>query len=306
MAIARRIEMEFADLFSLVLNEQPATKMVAATDLKAGPVAQVVAADVNEQLEPTLVNLGGAAAKVLTQLDDREQLKTQLREFCRNYVDTLRTVSVPFAKILHRNIRKVRGRFIDPERSNLPTFDEKSPQDEQLPWEFEIVVQSRATGLCQLSWNGVFIGDPLSDNIEDRDDYRFHDVFHLAHAAILHWSPTFRSLTKRKRKSDRRKDEEEDGGRAIVVEEGLTAWIFSRAKHIDLFENKKRISFDLLKTIEQFVKGYEVDAVPLRMWEIAILEGYKVFRQVKDHKGGRIIGNRRQRTLIYEPIRKEL
>jgi hypothetical protein len=42
--------------------------------------------------------------------------------------------------------------------------------------------------------NGVFIGDPLTDNIRDPDGYRFHDVFHFARAAILHWSPTFRAL----------------------------------------------------------------------------------------------------------------
>ena len=28
-------------------------------------------------------------------------------------------------------------------------------------------------------------------------------------------------------------DEAQDGGRAIVVEEGLTAWIFSRAKELN-------------------------------------------------------------------------
>jgi hypothetical protein len=49
--------------------------------------------------------------------------------------------------------------------------------------------------------NGV-VGDPLTDNIADRDGYRFHDVFHFAHPAVLHWSPTFRALVKRKRKSD--------------------------------------------------------------------------------------------------------
>jgi hypothetical protein len=65
--------------------------------------------------------------------------------------------------------------------------------------------------------NGVFIGDPLTDNILDRDGYRFHDVFHFAHASILHWSPTFRALIKHKRKSDPVVDEAQDSGRAIVV-----------------------------------------------------------------------------------------
>ena len=39
------------------------------------------------------------------------------------------------------------------------------------------------------------------------------------------WSPTFRALIKQKRKSDPKVDDAQDGGRAIVVEEGLTAWV---------------------------------------------------------------------------------
>ena len=127
-------------------------------------------------------------------------------------------------------------------------------------------------------------------------------MFHLAHAAILHWSPTFRALIKRKRKSNRKIDEAQDGGRAIVIEEGLTAWIFSCAKHLNFFEGKTSVSFDLLKTVQQFVQGYEVEECPLRLWEQAILEGYEVFRQVRDNKGGIVIGDRETRTIEYKPI----
>src|SRR5262249_22536860 len=150
---------------------------------------------------------------------------------------------------------KVRGRFLEPNLADLPTFDQRFPLDEQIPQDFEISVIQRASGKSYMQWNGVFIGDPLTDNIADSDGYRFHDVFHFAHAAILHWSPTFRGLIKHKRKSDSKVDEAQDGGRAIVVEEGLTAWIFSRAKELDFFANRQRLSFDLLKTVQQFVAG---------------------------------------------------
>jgi hypothetical protein len=153
-----------------------------------------------------------------------------------------------------------------------------------------------------MRWNGVFIGDPLTDNIRDPDGYRFHDVLHLSHAAILHWSPTFRALIKHKRKSDPKVDEAEDGGRAIVVEEGLSTWIFGRAKELKYFEGHNSLSFDLLKTIQQSIAGYEVDACPLRLWEIAILKGYEVFRQVRSNNGGRIIGDRSSRTIKYQPL----
>src|SRR5262249_34989817 len=117
-----------------------------------------------------------------------------------------------------------------------------------------------------------------------------------------HWSPTFRALIQHKRKSKPAIDEAEDGGRAIVVEEGLTAWLFARAKHLNYFQDQKSISFDLLKTVGQFVKGYEVDACPLALWERAILQGYKAFRQVKENNGGVITGDRYARTVHYRPL----
>jgi hypothetical protein len=150
--------------------------------------------------------------------------------------------------------------------------------------------------------NGVFIGDPLTDNILDPDGYRFHDVFHFAHAAILHWSPTFRALIKHKRRSNPIVDDAQDGGRAIVVEEGLSAWVFARSKELNYFEGQKRLSFDLLKTVQQFIAGYEVEACPLSLWEIAILRGYELFRQVKSNLGGTIVCDRAARTVEYRAL----
>ena len=61
------------------------------------------------------------------------------------------------------------------------------------------------------------------------------------------------------------------------------------------------MSFDLLKTISQFVSGYEVEACPLKLWEDAILQGYNVFRQVRANNGGIVIGNRAARKVEYKP-----
>ena len=83
-------------------------------------------------------------------------------------------------------------------------------------------------------------------------------------------SRTFRALIKQKRKSDPIIDEAQDGGRAIVVEEGLSAWIFTRAKELNYFAGQNGLSFDLLKTVRQFVSGYEVEVCPLSLWEMAI------------------------------------
>ena len=187
----------------------------------------------------------------------------------------LQETGASFSKIVSMNLAKTHGRFLGPDPATLPTFDSNFPGRGKTPPTFRDKVTQRRSGQSYLQWNGVFVGDPLTDNILDPDGYRFHDVFHFSHAAILHWSPTFRALIKQKRKSDQEIDEAQDGGRAIVVEEGLTAWIFSCAKQLDFLEGQNSLSFDLLKTVQQFVQGYEVEECPLKLWEMAILKGYE-------------------------------
>ena len=250
-------------------------------------------------LGATLLALGSATAALLHISPSDAPAADLVREFWARYMAALRAANVDLYRVAARNFRKAWGRFVEPDPSSLPTFDEAFPPDERLPRNFEITIRQRPSGQACLQWNGVFIGDPLTDNIADRDGYRYHDVFHLAHAAILHWSPTFRSLIKHKRKTCRKVDEAQDGGREIVVEEGLTAWIFSRAKQLNFFERQTGLSFDLLKTVEQFVGGYEVEQCPLNLWENAILRGYEVFRQVRDNNGGVIVGDRGARTIDY-------
>ena len=250
-------------------------------------------------LAEMLCGLGKAAAKLLTVDSLDKRTLTSLRLFMNCYLQVLQVSGADLWTIVQMNAKKTRGRFSTPDIASLPTFDDDFPAEERLPSHFEIRVMQRKSGLSQLQWNEVFIGDPLSDSIRDHDGYRFHDVFHLAHAAILHWSPTFRGLIKHKRKSEPAVDEAQDGGRAIVVEEGLTAWIFSRAKQVELFAGQRTLPFDMLKTVEQFVQGYEVEECPLSLWERAILDGYEVFRQVVTNNGGIVIGDRATRSISY-------
>jgi hypothetical protein len=116
---------------------------------------------------------------------------------------------------------------------------------------------------------GILLGDRLTDSHLPEDDYRFHDVFHLAHAAVLGWSPTTRALLKIKRKSRPETDENEDGARANLIEEGLTTWIFEMAKRHHFFANTPQLGLDLLKAVKSFVRGYEADQLPLWLWERA-------------------------------------
>jgi NTP pyrophosphatase (non-canonical NTP hydrolase) len=303
--LCRRLGLGIDEIFSEVAKRPGYSEAIAASDLPDGPVSHVSSVNVLPPIDETFLNLGDAVSPLLALEGPGENVRALLCAFADRYLQAIQVAGASFSRIVRENIAKTKGRFIDPDFSILPTFDSEFLEEERLPRHFEIKITERKSGRSHLQWNGVFIGAPLTDNIRDRDGYRFHDVFHFAHAAILHWSPTFRALIQQKRKSNPLIDEAEDGGRAIVVEEGLTAWVFSRAKNLNYFRDQTSISFDLLKTVGQFVRGYEVAACPLALWERAILQGYEVFRQVRDNNGGVVVGNRDTRTIQYRPLKGE-
>lgn len=293
-ALCRRMRLPLEAVFDDAVKQGNFNTVTAASDVLADALAYVSATA--DSTDATLVRLGRSAAVLLGGTPTRADVVS----FARDYLDALHASRLMFPDVVHGNLRKACGAFLDPKPADLIDFDSDFEPEEQLPRNFEIQVIQRNSGKTYLRWNGVFIGDPLTDNISDRDGYRFHDVFHFAYAAILHWSPVTRALIKHKRKSIPPYDEEQDSGRAIVVEEGLTAWIFSKAKELNFFENQQRVSLGILKTIGEFVSGYEVEKCPLKLWERAILEGYSVFRQLNAAQGGWIIGDRALRTIRYE------
>jgi NTP pyrophosphatase (non-canonical NTP hydrolase) len=299
-ALCRRVNIPLTDLFDEALQGPGFTKSIAANAEPHLPLSHVISADQIASLDDVLLRLGGHAARLLTIGNDRQLARPVLLDFARVYLEAVQASGVSFAAVLRGNIAKVRGRFLKPDPNHLPDFDRTFSSEEQIPRQFQIEITQRPNGRSYLRWNGVFIGDPLSDNIADPDGYRFHDVFHFANAAVLHWSPTFRALIKHKRKSNPKVDEAQDSGRAIVVDEGLSAFIFAQAKSLNFFEGQTSVSFDLLKSVRNFVQGYEVEQCPLKLWEDAILQGYAVFRQMHQHNGGIVIGDRNERTLRFK------
>ena len=300
--LCRRLEYSLDKIFAAVTTGERYGHVIAASDAPGYPISKMSGASDLASLDEVLVQLGGATSKLLSVSGPGNDTEFALHAFADVYLQAVQTASIPFDEIVRTNAEKAQSRFLEPDFDTLPTFDSQFRKVERLPDEFEISFTQRENGQSYLQWNGVFIGDPLTDNISEIDNYRFHDVFHLAHAAILHWSPVFRALIKHKRKSDPTYDRDQDGGRAIVVEEGLTAWVFSRAKDVEYFRDQDRVSFDLLKGVQEFVRGYEVEACPLRLWETAILEGYEVFRQLQGNNGGVVIGNRRARKIGYRRL----
>src|SRR5690606_26590677 len=141
---------------------------------------------------------------------------------------------IPLGEIARANLEKVAGRWLEKsdsqEVSSRRFFDDAYP-GEQLPRTFEVEIRD-VDGKVELSYEGKALGDPLTDNAYENDGYRFHDVFHLAYAAVLGWSPICRSkrFFNCKRKSDRKVDEVEDGGRSAVIEEAISAIVFENAE----------------------------------------------------------------------------
>lgn len=191
-----------------------------------------------------------------------------------------------------KNLQKIFDRWPHERVYPAPSDDDKDAE-EQLPRKMEIDVYERTVRgqvyVFQRS-QGVYVGDRLTDNALEPDDYRFHDVFHYAYVAVLGWSPVIRALLRRKRKSDPKLDDAEDGARAILIEEGVTSWLFGQAQQLNFFEGVKRggLPLDMLKHVRQFVAGYEADRCPLWLWEEAILQGYAAFRFLQKNRRGRI------------------
>jgi NTP pyrophosphatase (non-canonical NTP hydrolase) len=200
------------------------------------------------------------------------------------------------------NLKKVKARW----RGNLnqaPCLDEAFPEAERFPRLLVVQLTEEPGPLdrprVRMTVNGEPIGQTLSDNSYDPDGYRFHDVFHLAYAAILGWSPNLRAFLKRKRKSLPLLDEVEDGGRARIIEEGVSALAFDYARDHNFLVGVTEIDFELLRTIRSMTSHLEIRSASAAEWEQAIFEGFKVWRDVLANKGGEIVVDLDRRSIRY-------
>jgi NTP pyrophosphatase (non-canonical NTP hydrolase) len=199
------------------------------------------------------------------------------------------------------NLAKIQARW-SAHGAVAPAFDAELPAHEQLPRRMIVRLTEELTGdrpKVRMTIDGDTIGALLGDNAYDPDGYRFHDVFHLAYAAILGWSPNLRAFVKRKRKSRPLLDEVEDGGRARIIEEGVSALAFDYARVHSFLEGISEIDYGLLKTVRSMTSHLEVGQASAADWERAILEGFAVWRQVMAHRGGEILVDLDARQLRF-------
>ena len=247
--------------------------------------------------------LGGAAGALLTTLQQNTDnvAVSQLGTIWRALLRLSSAMHIDLHEAARRNLEKTQSRW-PPAREFSPLFDDDFEDEEQLPRALDVEFRQIDRGgklVVLLRCNGLNLGDRLTDNIDEPDFYRFHDIFHLAHAVYVGWSPILRVLLNCKRKSNPRVDENEDGARARIIEEAVSATVFSRAKETRFYDGIDHVDYDLLKTISEFVRGFEVEAVPLWQWEEAILNGYRVFRALRDNGGGTVTVDLVNRDLCY-------
>jgi NTP pyrophosphatase (non-canonical NTP hydrolase) len=213
-------------------------------------------------------------------------------------------------EIAEENLAKIADRFLSPQADDTPhgasdRYDSAFPELEQLPMSLTVEfreIEIDGKRKLEPTISGKKFGDALTDNSHVDDGYRFHDVFHLTNAILLGWSPIVRRNLGVKRKSVPQVDEVEDGARAAVTEEAISAVIFGYAKDYSFFHGSDTVEFGLLRMIKQMTAPFEVRDKGLRQWEIAILQGYTVWREMVANNGGIFVGDARLRTVCYQRL----
>ena len=290
-------------------------ELAATTDLVSG--------DQLEAKMTPLLGLAGEVGSLLSEFKKHMREGDRYRPFADQVAEEIGDVlwylaniaskaGLDFEDVAQENLAKVTERWPRDETNQmslLPVggrwFDDEFPAHERLPRTLRVEfreTQHLGQTTLQMLHDGEPLGDQLTDNSHSQDGYRYHDVFHLTHAIMLGWSPVVRALMRVKRKSAPLIDEVEDGARAAVTEEAISAFVFGYARDHSFFDGVNTVDFELLRTIKTMTQPFEVRACSFRDWESAILAGYRVWRDMIQHRGGVFVGDAECRTVSFEPL----
>ncbi len=242
--------------------------------------------------------------KLLLQRDNpsfRNELREEFGDLLWYMTSLASLYKIPLQEIAESNAAKAESLY---SAGGVPSFDADFPEDERFPRKFSVNFLEKPLkhGVhVKISINGVVVGDALTDNAHEDDGYRYHDVFHLAYAAVLGWSPVMRALLKRKRKTNARIDEVEDGARAVVIDEAVSIYVFNHAAERGWYADSSSIDISLLKTIRRLVGGLEVKACTAKQWRNAIHQGYAAFLELKNNSGGEVTVDLDKQRLCFQP-----
>lgn len=252
--------------------------------------------------------MGSAISEFKKRIRDgsayQQKFKPQLEEELGDllwYLSNIATkMNLDLEEVAQKNLEKTRNRWTVSAESECTLFDEEFPENERFPREFNLEFKEykdKDETKVNVLLNGEPIGDPLTDNAHEDDGYRYHDIFHYGFLAYLGWSPVLRKLLGIKRKSNSKIDEVEDGARAAVTEEAISAYLYSNAKEINYFNGIETVDYEILKTIQKLVLPFEVSSRTAKDWEYAILESYKIYRNLRENHGGKLKINLKKRSI---------
>jgi NTP pyrophosphatase (non-canonical NTP hydrolase) len=263
------------------------------------------------------LGLAGEAGTVLTTLKKKirdgdgfgsfkENLKEELGDVLWYIAAIAKHNELELEEIAQHNLEKTIDRFKEINLKDIPRLDFNYQECFPDSFVVEFIEEEGDNELLNVKmvWhqeNGCLksLGDPLTDNSRHPNNYRYHDVFHLGHVAFLGWSPVIRQLMELKRRSDAITLDAEDRGRPQVAEEAITLIVYNYAKGNSMLRDSDRIDTDMLNTIKQLSIDLEVSIATSAHWEITIIESYKVFHQIVENKGGRVLVSPALRKLTY-------
>jgi NTP pyrophosphatase (non-canonical NTP hydrolase) len=270
-----------------------------------------------EGLLISLLGISGEAGELLSiykkHLRDGDSFTTfnkslveELGDILWYLASTATKYGISLEEIAEENLKKTNHRWLaqTTEQASVK-YDDQSPHTQQLPRKITFCIKEQKAGSFPtvVTYNNeVQVGDPLTDNSYTDDGYRYHDVFHMSYLGILGWSPVLRKHLSKKRKHNLKVDEVEDGGRAAVIEEGISALVYTYAKDHNWLEGIRHVDDDLLKAIKKMTAHLEVKDRTEKQWENAILQGYDAWRKLLVRKEGYITVDVDKRELRFQPF----
>ena len=246
-----------------------------------------------------------------------ERVEEELGDLLWYLAATANRLSLELDTIAAKSLKKAALNFAD-ELPPPSTYDAGWPDFERLPRRMLVrfveddsgpvpVVRMQPLGELAERIEGQravkYLGDPLDDNLTTNDSYRYHDVIHLAHAAVLGWSPVLRGLMGAKRKSGGGEtDRTQDGARAVAIEEGLAAFVFNSLEPDDFEATDELINWDLIKHVRRTVRDLEVEDQPPVAWRHTYKLAFSAFRSLRDARGGVVELNLDAQTLTVRTV----
>ncbi len=220
----------------------------------------------------------------------RERIAEEVGDLLWYLANVATKFDLDLSTVAAQNLAKCESRW-----GQLPArkpFDCSFQDNERFPRKFSVDIftfhDAHGAPKVRAMYKGQQFGDDVDDNAHEDDGYGYHDVIHLAFAAVLGWSPLVRKMIGAKRKSDAQIDRVEDGGRAIATEEGVSAMIFAYAREYNFLEGKNSVSSELLRMLNNMVQHLEVAVCSTGEWEQAILQGFNVWRSVSTTRSGTV------------------